>query len=394
MNNNENTIKKFDDYVAHSYGRYPLAMKSGQNRQCIDENNMKYIDLGSGIGCNCLGYCDEQWADAVCTQVRTLQHTSNYYYTEVQAEFAEKLCKSTGYESVFFGNSGAEANECAIKTARKYSFDKYGKGRHNIITLVNSFHGRTMATLSATGQDVFHNYFFPFLEGFINVEANNTDDLKAKLDDTVCAVMLEYVQGEGGVIALDQEFVDAVFELCAEKDILVIADEVQTGIGRTGKLLAGEWYGKKADITTLAKGIAGGIPMGACLFSSKTKDVLTAGTHGSTFGGNPVACAGGIVVIDRITGGDFLDEVNKKASYIKTKLEESSAVKSLSGKGLMIGITLSDESKKAADIAKKAFEKGLLVLTAKEKVRLLPPLNITYDELNDGIKILIEILEE
>ncbi len=394
MNNNENTIKKFDDYVAHSYGRYPLAMKSGQNRQCIDENNMKYIDLGSGIGCNCLGYCDEQWADAVCTQVRTLQHTSNYYYTEVQAEFAEKLCKSTGYESVFFGNSGAEANECAIKTARKYSFDKYGKGRHNIITLVNSFHGRTMATLSATGQDVFHNYFFPFLEGFINVEANNTDDLRAKLDDTVCAVMLEYVQGEGGVIALDQEFVDAVFELCAEKDILVIADEVQTGIGRTGKLLAGEWYGKKADITTLAKGIAGGIPMGACLFSSKTKDVLTAGTHGSTFGGNPVACAGGIVVIDRITGGDFLDEVNKKASYIKTKLEESSAVKSLSGKGLMIGITLSDESKKAADIAKKAFEKGLLVLTAKEKVRLLPPLNITYDELNDGIKILIEILEE
>ncbi|MBR3759961.1 MAG: acetylornithine/succinylornithine family transaminase [Ruminococcus sp.] len=394
MNNNENTIKKFDDYVAHSYGRYPLAMKSGQNRQCIDENNMKYIDLGSGIGCNCLGYCDEQWADAVCTQVRTLQHTSNYYYTEVQAEFAEKLCKSTGYESVFFGNSGAEANECAIKTARKYSFDKYGKGRHNIITLVNSFHGRTMATLSATGQDVFHNYFFPFLEGFINVEANNTDDLKAKLDDTVCAVMLEYVQGEGGVIALDQEFVDAVFELCAEKDILVIADEVQTGIGRTGKLLAGEWYGKKADITTLAKGIAGGIPMGACLFSSKTKDVLTAGTHGSTFGGNPIACAGGIVVIDRITGGDFLDEVNKKASYIKTKLEESSAVKSLSGKGLMIGITLSDESKKAADIAKKAFEKGLLVLTAKEKVRLLPPLNITYDELNDGIKILIEILEE
>ena len=394
MNNNENTIKKFDDYVAHSYGRYPLAMKSGQNRQSIDENNMKYIDLGSGIGCNCLGYCDEQWADAVCTQVRTLQHTSNYYYTEVQAEFAEKLCKSTGYEAVFFGNSGAEANECAIKTARKYSFDKYGKGRHNIITLVNSFHGRTMATLSATGQDVFHNYFFPFLEGFINVEANNTDDPKAKLDDTVCAVMLEYVQGEGGVIALDQEFVDAVFELCAEKDILVIADEVQTGIGRTGKLLAGEWYGKKADITTLAKGIAGGIPMGACLFSSKTKDVLTAGTHGSTFGGNPIACAGGIVVIDRITGGDFLDEVNKKASYIKTKLEESSAVKSLSGKGLMIGITLSDESKKAADIAKKAFEKGLLVLTAKEKVRLLPPLNITYDELNDGIKILIEILEE
>ena len=394
MNSNEKTINKFDNHVAHSYGRYPLAMKSGQNRQCIDENNKKYIDLGSGIGCNCLGYCDEQWADAVCAQVRTLQHTSNYYYTEVQAEFAEKLCNATGYDSVFFGNSGAEANECAIKTARKYSFDKYCKGRHTIITLVNSFHGRTMATLSATGQDVFHNYFFPFLEGFVHAEANNINDLKEKIDDTVCAVMLEYVQGEGGVIALDEEYINAVFELCAQKDILVIADEVQTGIGRTGKFLAGEWYGKKADITTLAKGIAGGIPMGACLFNSKTKDVLTAGTHGSTFGGNPIACAGGIAVIDRMLSEGFLDEVNEKASYIKSKLEGCSAVKSISGKGMMIGITLSDESKKAADVAKKAFEKGLLVLTAKEKVRLLPPLNITYNELDEGMKILIEVLEE
>ena len=271
MNSNEKTINKFNNYVAQSYGRYPLAMKSGQGRQCVDENGMKYIDFGSGIGCNCLGYCDEQWADAVCAQVRTLQHNSNYYYTDVQAEFAEKLCGTTGYQAVFFGNSGAEANECAIKTARKYSFDKYGKGRHNIITLVNSFHGRTMATLSATGQDVFHNYFFPFLEGFINVEANNISDLKEKLDDTVCALMLEYVQGEGGVNALDKDFVDAVYQLCAEKDILVIADEVQTGVGRTGKFLAGEWYGRKADITTLAKGIAGGVPMGACLFNEKTR---------------------------------------------------------------------------------------------------------------------------
>lgn len=394
MNSNEKTIGKFDNHVAHTYGRYPLAMKSGQNRQCVDENNMKYIDLGSGIGCNCLGYCDEQWADAVCAQVRTLQHTSNYYYTEVQAEFAEKLCTATGYETVFFGNSGAEANECAIKAARKYSFDKYGKGRHNIITLVNSFHGRTMATLSATGQDVFHNYFFPFLEGFINVEANNIDDLRAKLDDTVCAVMLEYVQGEGGVNALEQEFVDAVFSLCAEKDVLVIADEVQTGVGRTGKLLAGEWFGKKADITTLAKGIAGGVPMGACLFGNKTRNVLTPGTHGSTFGGNPLACAGGIVVIDRVTSDGFLDEVNEKAAYIKSELEKCSAVKSVSGIGMMIGITLADESKNASDIARKAFDRGLLVLTAKEKIRLLPPLNITYDEINDGLKILLEVLEE
>jgi len=246
MNTNEKTIEKFDKHVAHSYGRYPLAMKKGSGRRCVDENGKVYIDLGSGIGTNSLGYCDEKWADAVCEQVRTLQHNSNYYYTEVQAEFAEKLCDTTGYSSVFFGNSGAEANECAIKVARKYSFDKYGKGRHNIITLVNSFHGRTMATLSATGQDVFHNYFFPFLEGFINVEANNIDDLKAKLDDTVCAVMIEYVQGEGGVNALDKEFVDAVYELCAPKDILVIADEVQSGVGRTGKFLAGDNYGKKS----------------------------------------------------------------------------------------------------------------------------------------------------
>lgn len=394
MDNNQKTIDKFNNYVVHSYGRYPLAMRSGQGRQCADENGRQYIDMGSGIGCNCLGFCDEKWADAVCAQVRTLQHNSNYYYTEVQAEFAEKLCRTTGYSSVFFGNSGAEANECAIKTARKYSFDKYGKGRHNIITLVNSFHGRTMATLSATGQDVFHNYFFPFLDGFVNVEANNISDLEEKLDDTVCAVMLEYVQGEGGVNSLENDFVDAVYSLCAEKDILVIADEVQTGVGRTGKFLAGEWYGKKADITTLAKGIAGGVPMGACLFNDKTKDVLVPGTHGSTFGGNPIACAGGIAVIDRVTEDGFLDEVCKKAEYIKSSLEKSSAVESVSGMGLMIGITLSDQSKNASDIARKAFDRGLLVLTAKNKVRLLPPLNITYNEIDDGIKILIEILEE
>jgi len=241
---------------------------------------------------------------------------------------------------------------------------------------------------------VFHNYFFPFLEGFINVETNNIGDLKEKLDDTVCAVMLEYVQGEGGVNALDKDFVDAIYQFCGERDILVIADEVQTGVGRTGKLLAGEWYGKKADITTLAKGIAGGVPMGACLFNEKTMGVLVPGTHGSTFGGNPIACAGGLAVIDRVMSEGFLDEVNEKAAYIKSKLEECSAVQSVSGLGLMIGITLADNSAKSADIAKKAFEKGLLVLTAKDKVRLLPPLNITYNEINDGIKILIEILEE
>lgn len=392
MGNNEKTIEKFNSHVAQSYGRYPLAMKKGQGRRCVDENGKEYVDLGSGIGVNSLGFCDEKWADAVCSQVRSLQHNSNYYYTEVQAEFAEKLCNATGYASVFFGNSGAEANECAIKAARKYSFDKYGRGRHNIITLVNSFHGRTMATLSATGQDVFHNYFFPFLEGFINVRANDIDDLKAKLDDTVCAVMIEYVQGEGGVNALEQEFVDAVYSLCAEKDVLVIADEIQTGVGRTATLLAGDVFGKKADITTLAKGIAGGIPMGACLFSEKCSGVLTPGTHGSTFGGNPIACAGGLAVLERVTEDGFLEEVGKKADYIRYKLEKCGEVEAVSGIGLMIGISL--KTKKAADAAREAFERGVLVLTAKEKIRLLPPLNISYEEIDSGLDILINILEE
>lgn len=367
-------------------------MQKGEGRRCIDENGKTYIDFGSGIGTNSLGYCDEKWADAVCKQVRTVQHTSNYYYTAVQAEFAEKLCDISGYDSVFFGNSGAEANECAIKIARKYSFDKYGKNRHNIITLVNSFHGRTMATLSATGQEVFHNYFFPFLEGFINVTANDINDLKSKLDDSVCAVMIEYIQGEGGVNALNQDFVDAVFELCKEKDVLVIADEVQTGAGRTGKFLAGEHFGKKADITTMAKGIAGGIPMGACLTNKKCSGVLTAGTHGSTFGGNPIACAGGIAVIERLQSEGFLESVSEKAKIIREELSKCSEVASVSGIGMMIGIEL--KSKKATDVAKKALDNGLLVLTAKTKLRLLPPLTISKEEIEDGLKILIDILEE
>lgn len=386
-----NTIDKFDGYVMHTYGRYPLVADKGEGRTCIDENGKTYLDLGSGIGTNSLGFCDEKWADAVCAQVRSIQHTSNYYYTKVQADFAEKLCTSTGYSKVFFGNSGAEANECAIKIARKYSFDKYGKGRHTIITLVNSFHGRTLATLSATGQDVFHNYFFPFVEGFVYAEANNIDDLKSKLDGTVCAVMMEYVQGEGGVLALEKEYVDAVYELCAEQDILVIADEVQTGIGRTGKLLAGDHYGRKADITTLAKGLAGGVPIGACMTNEKCSTVLVPGTHGSTFGGNPIACAGGLAVLERVTSKGFLDEVNAKAELIRNRLSQCSEVASVSGLGLMVGITL--KTKNAADVVKSALDKGLLILTAKTKVRLLPPLTITEAELEKGIAILTGLLE-
>lgn len=387
------TIEKFDKYVMHTYGRYPLVMKQGGHAACIDETGKEYIDFGSGIGTNSLGFCDSDWVDAVCSQVKSFQHTSNYYYSGVQAEFAELLCNSTGYDSVFFGNSGAEANECAIKIARKYSFDKYGKGRHTIITLTNSFHGRTIATLSATGQDVFHNYFFPFVEGFVNVETNNIEDLKKKLEDkTVCAVMFEYIQGEGGVNALSQDFVDAIYEECAKKDILVITDEVQTGIGRTGKLLAGENFKHKADIVTLAKGLAGGVPIGACLTRKEYSDVLSKGMHGSTFGGNPIACAGGLAVLKKVTSEKFLDTVLENAEYLRNQLIKIDEVELLSGIGMMIGITL--KTKKAADVGLKCFENGLLVLTAKEKVRLLPPLTISKEEIDRGIEILKRVLSE
>lgn len=384
------TIEQFNKYVMRSYGRYELVMDKGEGRLAEDENGKEYIDFGSGIGTNSLGYCNEDWVNAVCEQAKKLQHTSNYYYTKVQADFAKSLCETAGYTDMFFGNSGAEANECAIKIARKYSFDKYGKGRHNIITLVNSFHGRTLCTLSATGQDVFHNYFFPFVEGFINVEANNIADLRAKLDDTVCAVMFEYIQGEGGVCPLDKEFVDEIFRLCAEKDVLTIADEVQTGVGRTGKFLAGDHFGHKTDLTTLAKGLAGGVPIGVCLSGEKCANVLTPGTHGSTFGGNPICCAGGLAVLNMINSEGFLAEVAEKGEYIREKLLKIPEVKSVSGMGLMIGVEL--KTKSAADVVKAALDKGLLLLTAKTKVRLLPPLTITYEEIDKGLTILEELL--
>ena len=373
-----------------SYGRYDLVLDSGSGRQAVDENGKKYIDFGSGIGTNSLGYCNENWVRAICDQAHKIQHTSNYYYTKVQADFAKALCETAGYTDMFFGNSGAEANECAIKIARKYSFDKYGKGRSNIITLVNSFHRRTLCTLSATAQDVIHNYFFPFVEGFVNVEANNIEDLRSKLDDTVCAVMFEYIQGEGGVMALQQEFVDEIYRLCAEKDVLTIADEVQTGVGRTGKFLAGDNFGKKADLTTLAKGLAGGVPIGVCLSGEKCANVLPAGTHGSTFGGNPISCAGGLAVLETVNKPGFLDEVARKGAYIREKLLTSPEVASVSGMGLMIGIEL--KNKKAGDVVKAALDKGLLLLTAKTKIRLLPPLTITYEEIDKGLEILLGLL--
>ena len=386
------TIEQFDSHVMQTYDRLPLVMESGSGRTCTDEDGKRYLDFGSGIGTNSLGYCDPAWADAVSAQVRSMQHTSNYYYTKVQADFAERLCQITGYKRVFFGNSGAEANECAIKLARKYSFDKYGAGRNVIITLRNSFHGRTMATLSATGQDCFHNYFFPFPEGFVYAEANDIDDLLKKMHNNVCAVMLEYIQGEGGVVPLDSKYVDQLYDFCAKRDILVIADEVQTGVGRTGTFLAGEQYAKKADITTLAKGLGGGLPIGACLANGKCADVLTKGMHGSTFGGNPVVCAGGLAVLEQVAKPDFLAQVLAKGAHIRAALRDCEEVTEITGLGLMLGLTL--KTKQAADVKQAAFQRGLLVLTAKDKVRLLPPLNITIGELDSGLAILKECLSQ
>ena len=388
------TIEKFNEHIMPTYGRFDVVLDSGKERLACDENGKKYIDFGSGIGTNSLGFCDNEWAEAVSKQVHSIQHTSNYYYTKVSADFAQTLTESTGYSKIFFGNSGAEANECAIKLARKYSFDKYGKGRHNIITLLNSFHGRTLCTLSATGQDSFHNYFFPFVEGFINTPANDIDALVKTLDenkDTVCAVMFECVQGEGGVIPLDKNFVKAIADECAKRDILTICDEVQTGVGRTGKFLACEHYGIKPDIVTLAKGLAGGVPIGVCMANEKCCDVLSKGMHGSTFGGNPISCAGGNVVLKRVLADGFLDEVAQKGEYIKTELCKINEVDGVDGLGLMLGIRL--KTKKAADVCKECLDNGLLVLTAKEKLRLLPPLNITKDEINKGLSILKNILD-
>ena len=386
-----NTIEQTNLHIMPTYGRKEVVIVNGHGATCYDADGKKYIDFGSGIGTTSLGYCNDAWAEAVCAQVKKVQHTSNLFYHQPQAELAEKLCSMSGYSKVFFGNSGAEANECAIKIARKYSFDKYGKGRHNIITLVNSFHGRTITTLSATGQDVFHNYFFPFTEGFRFVKANDIADLHDKLDDTICGIMIEYVQGEGGVMALQPEFVEEIRKICDEKDILMIADEVQTGVGRTGKLFAGEHFNCKADITTAAKGLGGGLPIGVCLANEKCADVLGIGAHGSTFGGNPVVCAGAVKVLETLEQPGMLEGILKKSEYLREKLSALEEVQEVSGLGMMIGIAL--KQKKASDVLKECIANGLLVLTAKDRVRLLPPLTISEEELQTGAEILCHVLK-
>lgn len=379
-------------FVANTYARFPIELVSGKGAILKDSNGKEYIDLGSGIAVNIFGVADDEWQKAVTHQLSVLPHTSNLYYSEPCSTLAELLCERTGMKKVFFSNSGAEANECAIKVARKYAFDKYGDESHStIITLKNSFHGRTIATLKATGQDVFHTDFGPFPEGFVYAEANNFDDVKKFVDTDKCiAVMMELVQGEGGVCKLDENFVKSVAELVKEKDMLLIIDEVQTGNGRTGELYAYMHYGIQPDIVTTAKGLGGGLPIGATMLGENVENVLTYGSHGSTFGGNPVSCAGACNIIKRIDD-KLLSEVKEKSSYIFSELEGAKGVKSVSGLGLMIGI---ETEKPAKEVANACIEKGVLVLTAKTKVRLLPSLNIDWDDLKKAIRILKEVIAE
>ena len=389
LNNVKNKDKSF---VAQTYGRFDVAVKEGKGSTCYDFDGKKYIDFSSGIGVNSLGFCDEGWVGAVTKQLNTLQHISNLYYTEPCTNAAELLCKRTGMKKVFFSNSGAESNEGAIKCARKYSFTKYGKNRNKIITLVNSFHGRTVTTLAATGQDVFHNYFFPFTEGFCFVEANDIDHLKENLTEDVCAVMMELIQGEGGVLPLDRNYVKQVCELCNEKDIILIIDEVQTGVGRTGELFAFQSFGIEPDIVTTAKGIGGGLPLGCIMFGEKTENTFLPGDHATTFGGNPVATAGAEYILNKIDDS-FLLEVRKKGNYITEKLLKMNHVVGVDGMGMMLGVRFS-ENIKAADVVKKAIEYGALTLTAKTKLRLLPPLTISYEEIDEGLSAIEKALSE
>ena len=388
----ENYIEEDKEFIANTYGRFNLVIKEGHGSTFVDVNGKEYIDFGSGIGTNSFGVSDKEWLDAVVSQASTIQHTSNLYYSLPQIKLAKLLCEKTGMKKVFFSNSGAESNECAIKTARKYSFDKYGKGRSEIITLINSFHGRTICTLSATGQDVFHNYFFPFVEDFKYAPANDIDALKNLISDKTCAIMIETVQGEGGVNPLDAEYIKFIDKVCKEKDILFIVDEVQTGNGRTGYLYSYMEYGVNPNIVTTAKGLAGGLPFGAILFDEKTKNVLGLGEHGTTFGGNPVCASAAYSILKRLDD-DLFNHVKECRKIVEKKLSDKNLVKSISGKGMMVGIEL-PENIKAKDVAIKCIENGLVVLTAKTKVRLLPPLNIEFADLEKGLDILLKSIKE
>ncbi|QLB41139.1 aspartate aminotransferase family protein [Mannheimia pernigra] len=388
-----NNIKQLDkEYIAQTYGRFDLALSHGKGCDVWDVEGKQYLDFTSGIGVNSLGWADDDWLSAITAQAGKLQHTSNLFFTEPSSQLAKKLVSTSGLKRAFFCNSGAEANEGAVKTARKYSHDKYGTGRSTILTLVNSFHGRTISTLAATGQDVFHQHFFPFTDGFEYVPANDIDALKIRLNtDDVCAILVEVLQGEGGVCALDNDYLQAVQSLCQEKDLVFIIDEVQTGIGRTGTMFSYQQFGLQPDIVSLAKGLGGGLPIGAFLLGNKVEHTLGKSDHGSTFGGNPVTCAGANVVLDKITP-DFLKEVQRKGQSLQQRLNALPKVKSVSGLGLMIGVEF-EEGILASDIVTKCIEQGVLFLTAKSKLRLLPPLIISDEQIEQGIKVLKEVLE-
>ena len=377
-------------FVASTYGRFPLELSHGKGALVYDTEGKEYIDLGTGIAVNTFGYSDEEWVAAVTEQLGRLQHSSNLYYTEPCAKLAELLCAKTDMKKLFFSNSGAEANECAIKTARRYSFLKYGEGRSTIVTLKNSFHGRTVTTLAATGQDSFHTEFGPFTEGFVYADANNTDDVVSLAkENNACAVMMELVQGEGGVMKLDEAFVRSVYDYCQKNDLLLIIDEVQTGNGRTGSLYAYQQFGIIPDIVSTAKGLGGGLPIGATMLGEKVENVLTPGSHGSTFGGNPVACAGAISIISRIDE-ELLASVRAKSEYIFKELSAAEGIVSVSGMGFMIGL---ETEKDAKEVVAACRENGLLVITAKTKVRLLPPLNIPDELLYKAVEIIKECVK-
>ncbi len=390
---NQDVFSKDSTYVSHTYNRFSVAVQSGHGATARDFDGKEYIDFGSGIGANALGFCNDGWVNAVTTQLRLVQHTSNLFYTLPDAQLAERLCQITGYSKVFFGNSGAEANEGAIKLARKYGREKKGEQCNQIITLQNSFHGRTITTLAATGQDSFHQHFFPFTEGFRYVPINDRQQLSDAMDASICGIMVELVQGEGGVTAMDKEYAQYLETLCKENDIMLIVDEVQTGIGRTGTFLCCEQYQIHPNIITLAKGLGGGLPIGAILMDETAGEIFQPGQHGSTFGGNPVVCAGGIEVLKQVCNETFLSDVSAKAAYLKEQLLALPGVVSVSGLGLMIGVTVA-EGLDARQIASQCAENGLLILTAKTKLRIMPPLNITMEEIDRGIDVLRKCLSE
>lgn len=390
---------KFEDvkikdkqFIAPTYNRFDVAVERGIGSTFFDVEGKKYIDFSSGIGVNAFGVNDEAWKKAVTEQLNSVQHVCNLYYTLPQVRLAQLLCEKTGAKKVFFGNSGAEANECAFKAARKYSALKYGEEkRYRIVTLKNSFHGRTLAALSATGQDCYHKDFGPFLDGFDYAEPNNFQSVKDAITDKTCAVMMELIQGESGVRVLDKTFVKDVAEYCKQKDILLIIDEVQTGNGRTGKVYAYQNFGIQPDILTTAKGLGGGLPIGACMLFDKTETVFSFGDHATTYGGNPVVCAGAVSVMERLTD-ELMEEVNEKGAYLIKEISKFPAVESVDGMGLMLGIKLK-AGRTSRAVAEECLKNGLLVLTAHEKVRLLPPLTITKEEIDEGLKVLEGVLK-